>query len=219
MSHSPRTTDRDLQNTQFVLEHRAMFATELDNYDAWATGRIAVCERVRRHRRRRMELLGLIQIERIFHGLPPVLTATRRGAHLVGRTGQVGLPEWSLLQHTLKVPLVGLHYLRRGHQWTPDAELVRTGRASQYGDRPHRPDGIAAKPDGTRVAVEVELTAKSVDRTLRILDGLMREYDRIDYWVGDDRVHQHIGRCLERMPLFLTGRVELRKLEDIGGVA
>lgn len=131
----------------------------------------------------------------------------------------MGLPEWSLLQHTLRVPHVALRYLRAGYDWSPDLELVRTGRGTRYGDRPHRPDGVAIAPDGTRVAVEVELTAKSVDRTLRIIEGRLGDFQRIDYWAGTPRTHQHLRRCLERLPPFLAGRVELRKFDDGGGEA
>ena len=65
---------------------------------------------------------------------------------------------------------------RPSTEWIPERVLARDRRAGE-----HLPDGVAIA-EGTRVAIEAELTVKSRRRVTAILDELMGRFDATLYF-------------------------------------
>jgi len=67
--------------------------------------------------------------------------------------------------------------------WISDRELRSTNRT--LGLKHHVADGVAEMADGSRNAVEVELTLKANDRLLSILMDLTGRYDNVLYLTNE----------------------------------
>jgi hypothetical protein len=86
----------------------------------------------------------------------------------------------------------------------------------------HIPDAeceILSKASGViqRVAIEVERTAKSRERTNAILKLLSCKYDHIWYFADVTRVYQMLKTCIEEMPAADIPKFHLWKLDTITG--
>ncbi|HEV8635670.1 MAG TPA: replication-relaxation family protein, partial [Chloroflexota bacterium] len=122
---------------------------------------------------------GYLELVRVWHGAPGVNVATPEGTRVAG----VGLPPArvtaSTLAHHLAVADLAERLLAAhpGARWLTEREL-RSDAMAAARDRasgrlldgtPHVPDGVLVLPDGRRVAVELECSAKGGARYRTVL--------------------------------------------------
>ncbi len=126
----------------------------------------------------RLRTTGLIRTERVLVGEPAWMLPTAAGLAACGSGFGVWCPRIGLLSHVAAVNDVRLHIqtLAPATEWIPERVLARDRLAGE-----HLPDGVAIT-DGTRVAIEVELTVKSRRRVTAILDELTGRFDATLYF-------------------------------------
>ncbi len=126
----------------------------------------------------RLRAAGLVRTQRMIVGEPAWATPTGAGLVVCGSTFGVWRPRIGLLAHVGAVNDVRLHVQGRapGTVWVPERVLAKERGAGQ-----HLLDGVAVTA-GRRVAIEVELTAKSRRRITAILDELVGRYDAVLYF-------------------------------------
>jgi hypothetical protein len=126
----------------------------------------------------RLHAAGLIRTERILVGEPAWVLPTGAGMAAAGSGFGVWRPRLGALAHVAAVNDVRLHIqtLAPATEWIPERVLARDRGAGE-----HLPDGVAIT-DGTRVAIEVELTVKSRRRVTAILDELAGRFDATLYF-------------------------------------
>jgi hypothetical protein len=126
----------------------------------------------------RLRAAGLVRTERVLVGEPAWVLPTAAGMAACGSGFGVWRPRVGLLAHTAAVNDVRLHIQARAPatEWVPERVLARDRGAGE-----HLPDGVAIT-DGTRVAIEVELTVKSRRRITAILDELAGRFDATLYF-------------------------------------
>jgi hypothetical protein len=126
----------------------------------------------------RLRAAGLVRTQRIIVGEPAWVTPTRAGIAACCPGFGVWRPRIGLLAHVAAVNDVRLHVQARAPQaeWVPERVLAR-----ERGEGEHLLDGVAITA-GRRVAIEVELTAKSRRRITAILDEFAGGYDAVLYF-------------------------------------
>jgi hypothetical protein len=176
-------TEPDLQALAFIAEHRLVLpghvAVLLDTSLEAATARL-----------RRLAKARFLRKERVF-GQQPDYQVTRRGLAAIGSTLPTPRRDLRVYQHDIGVAwlwlaaragtfgpleaMVGERRLR-SHDGAREPESeplgVRIGGTGPHGrERLHYPDLLLRTADGRRVALELELTAKSRTRLETILGG------------------------------------------------
>jgi hypothetical protein len=150
---------------------------------------------------RRWEKAKLAEAQRVLVGEPRLITATTRAAVLVGaaRLGSDGRPTplerpaWTQINHVAACARTRLAMQAELGadlvEWVSDRELRARdqkppGAASSGLGRRHQPDARVTLADGSKVAVEVELTAKAPSVLDKIVDDLSRSilWDRVRYF-------------------------------------
>jgi hypothetical protein len=206
-------TERDRAALGFLAEHRVMVVPQV------ATG-LGVSDRTAAARLRDLRDRRLIGHEAIFRDQPAAVWITRRGldaiesrlpapgVDLKGYRHDIGVGWlWLQAQRGSFGPVAALtseremrsHDLRSGRNADPFG--VALGGVDSFGRMTrHYPDLLLTKADGTRVAFELELTAKSGRR----LDTIMRGYagdGRIDtaiYLVPNASLERLVGDAVTR---------------------
>ena len=155
---------------------------------------------------------------------------TSYGVRQVGRDWKVWSPSAAGLAHVDAVTAVRISggALHEG-QWVSERDL-RQGLTRAAGQTmPHLPDGEALVPGG-RIAVEVELTPKSIERTRKILLGLTTRkgsfgpdeptdpqayrYVQVRYF-SDLLALPVVEKAKERLPQELATRVRIDLLDNL----
>jgi hypothetical protein len=170
----------------------------------------------------RLQRAGLVDYERIFHGAPAAAWITRRGLDAIehrlppprldlrGYRHDVGVGWlWLAARAGAFGELTGLAADRE--MPAADARATADGRAVQYGvglgllgshgqPQRHYPDLMLDTSGGHRVAVELELTAKSARRMARIMTGYASDasVDGVLYLVPTRAVAQVVSDAARR---------------------
>lgn len=126
----------------------------------------------------RLHTAGLVRTERVLVGEPAWVLPTGAGMAATSSGFGVWRPRLGSLAHVAAVNDVRLYIQGRAPatEWVPERVLARDRGAGE-----HLPDGVAIT-DGTRVAIEVELTVKSRRRVAAILDELTGRFDATLYF-------------------------------------
>jgi DNA-binding Lrp family transcriptional regulator len=118
-------------------------------------------------RLRALEVAGLVVRDRVLVGLPAVVRATPAGTRLAGCDLAPASLELARIRHNLALVDLSEELLAAhpGAGWTTERELrrdrMRAARAGDRWDRQRRvPDGLLRLTDGTRVAIELDVTPK-----------------------------------------------------------
>lgn len=127
---------------------------------------------------RRLRAAGLVRTERVLVGEPAWVLPTAAGMAACSSGFCAWRPRIGLLAHVAATNDVRLHIQGRAPStdWVPERTLARDRQAGE-----HLPDGVAIT-EGRRVAIEVELTAKSRRRVTAILDELTGRFDAVLYF-------------------------------------
>jgi len=157
-----------------------------------------------RRRLRVLGRLGLVRASRPWAGRPAVYAATRAGAGAAGLGLGPARVRLGTLRHDLRVGELAVALLRAtpGARWVSEREIRRQAAEEGLAGGPHVPDGLLLLPDGTRVAVELELTPKTRRHLLRILRfyARSRAYDRVRYLTPDPGQADRLRALAHHLP-------------------
>lgn len=155
-----RLTPRDLEVLRFAARHGMVTSEQL------ATRFFGSSPPALR-RLRALEGGGLLVSERVLVALPPVVRATPAGTQLAGCDLAPASLELARIRHNLALVDLSEELLAAhpGATWTTERELrrdrMRAARAGGRWERQRRvPDGLLRLADGTRAALELDLTPK-----------------------------------------------------------
>lgn len=177
------------------------------------------------------------------------------GALLVTGVDRRPIPvAYALIPHTVWLSRIRLAYEGQGWTWESERTIHREGTIATREDgttfhrggidvetgKPleprqrgeHAPDGIATSPNGLRVAIECELTAKQPHRYAAILPALATDlrHDRVHYWAPSE-VASHVAAAVDRfsasvqsgtwrapMGAKVKNPIAVKSLDDLGKV-
>jgi hypothetical protein len=206
-------TDQDLRLLEFLAEHRVGLESQLQV----AAG---VAPRALAPRLRVLESRGYLGRERIFAGHPAACWITRRGLGAIG--SRLPAPRLDLKGYRHDIGLAWLWLAARDGAFGPLAAMQSEREmrsADRRGGRESRPSGVGIGgvgpggreqlhyPDlllrlagGQNVAVELELTGKSVRRLERIMLGYAgdRRIDAVLYLVPNGPLGRRIETAARR---------------------
>jgi len=165
-----RITDRDVRVMAFMAEQYGLRRDQLPDLIP------NVSDRTIRAQIDRWVLGGLVARRTVFAREHAWLWPTRAGLDLVPERFPYWEPRPGILEHVYWVNEIRFRVTKRH----PEAEWIseRRLRAEAGGaNRPeHMPDGVVLKGDH-RIAVEVQLAQKSLDRAQATLAELVKSYD------------------------------------------
>ena len=126
----------------------------------------------------RMRGAGLVCARHILVGEPTWVLPTAAGLRTCSSPFTPWQPKLGLLAHVAAVNDVRIYVERSSPwcEWVCERALLRERSRGE-----HLPDAVVLL-DGQRVAIEVELTAKSRRRTVAIVDQLARRFDAVVYF-------------------------------------
>lgn len=185
-----RVTERDVELLGWVGEQFAVSVPQL----ARLMGR---SEHAARWLRARWQSAGWAAGGAVVVGEPVFVWLTGAGARLCGSPFKVWDPNPGMLRHVGAVNEARLYVAERRPEarWVSERELAR----EQGPGRPaHRPDAVVVVGE-RRVAVEVELTQKSVRRLEAIVAGLLGEFDAVWYFAAPG-ARAAVERVATRVP-------------------
>lgn len=208
---SVQVTARDVAAVGWLAANRCAWVDDYGACLAALVGRSGLGDRAVRLVVARQVELGLVERHRVWAGQPSVLTVTRRGARLVGwQASSVSLPAITQLQHACAISHVSLLTAGWG-RWVSEAVVWR-----DYRQLPRKPDAILVTPTVGQVAVEVELTCKTKDRTKRILLQLLANFPAVQFWCGSPQVVAHVGRVIDTQLLAAeAARVQIHSIDSL----
>lgn len=180
---SIKITERDLAVLRFVGEQYAVRQDQLARLlKRPAQG--ALSDSATRAVVARWEKAGLTDSRKVIADEPRFVWLTRKGLDEVGLDFKPWAPTASSLAHIFWANQVRMHAENRHPQslWRPEREL-RKGRVMQSisTSRAHEVDAEIHLPEGV-VAVEVELTPKSVERRRSIMAEVAKRYATVWYF-------------------------------------
>jgi hypothetical protein len=150
--------------------------------------------------------VGLMRRRRVLWDLPSLYWTLPTGARLAGSPvpapGDIDL---GTLRHDLALVSLSLDLLAAvpGSHWISERELRHAEAGEEgLGLRRHIPDGVHVQPDGQRVAVELELTAKTARRLTAILRfyARSRAYDAVRYFLPGTAAAARLERLAHELP-------------------
>jgi hypothetical protein len=219
-------TDRDRDVLELLAEHRVVVLPQIQH--ALGGASVPATE----SRLRRLQQAGLLVQERIFEGYPPAAWITGRGLGAIERRLPSPRVDLKGYRHDVGVAWLWLaagdgcfgraagRYSEREMR-SSDRRTDRSGRpfgvglgmrGPRGGERLHYPDLLVVTDAGHRVAVELELTAKSRRR----LDGIMLGYacdprvDAIVYLCPTEAIGRGIADAARRCGI--SERVHVQRL-------
>lgn len=174
-----RLTARDMAAIAWIEDMRAISEDDLGVLLGKLSGKRPIAVTGVRPIVKRWEALGLAEARRVLAGQPRMVTLAAKGAGLVAPGRPFTAPAWTQLTHTLAVSRARL-MLEHDHQgfeeWISEKRWKRENE-SVWKAGGHVPDAEATvrHRDQTRHpwVIEVELAAKSVSRTERIMSRIL----------------------------------------------
>lgn len=151
---------------------------------------------------RRLEKEGLIQNERIFHQRPSVYRLTSQGARYTDLPPLKRIPLGTYLHELTLVDV----YLKLREEypnalWVGERRLKHDKFLGSLRERDHMPDGLLVLQDDRRIAIEVELTLKSLRRLEEIFKnyGTQFEINEVWYYCSPSLIAT-LQKCAYQMP-------------------
>ncbi len=230
-AHEITITDADLSVLGPLAEHRVLIAPQVASL-------LGVAEDTATRRLNRLRAAGLVNHERVFDGHPAATWITSRGLGAI----ESGLPRprvdlrgyrhdvgvgwlWLAARNGAFGELAGVAADRRMR--AQDTSAARAGEPLRHGiglgllgphGRPqhHYPDLLVTQRSGHRIAVELELTAKSPGRMARIMTAYASDsdIDAVIYVVQNRAIAQLVSDSARRAGI--AGIVHIRRLAPDG---
>jgi hypothetical protein len=223
-----RLTDRDLQLLAFAADHRVVLTAHLQRL-------LDVSAATARGRLRSLAAEGYLMRRKPFQSEPPCYQLTRAGLAAIG--GPYTRARFDLGEYRHDVGVAWLWLAARQGAWGAMSEVVserrmrsadasrepgsrpmgvRLGGFGQHGkERLHYPDLLLVTPQGHRVALELELTAKSRTRLEAVIGGYAADprIDAVVYLVDADK-----GNSIARAVKAAAHRCGVEHLVHVQGV-
>jgi hypothetical protein len=137
---------------------------------------------------------GLVQAEPFFRDRPAMVWLTYTGMASAGLSYRPTAPSLATVAHRHAVGVVRAAVEAAGEvEWLPEREL----REGKRGRDAALPDGVVLA-GGRRTAIEVELTPKTLARTLEVIRTLLAEYDDVVYFATPSAARV-VERAVERL--------------------
>jgi hypothetical protein len=175
---------------------------------------------------RPLQAAGLVSVDSVFVGGPAVVRATRLGARTAACDVAPATLDLARVRHNLALVDLSEELLAAhpGSTWTTERELrrdrVREARARGRWEPQRRiPDGLLRLPDGRRVAIELDLTAKRTVR-LDLLAGAYAvdaEVDIVWWYLPSERNVARMRGVVADRGLEDLIEPRLRRVAPIGG--
>jgi hypothetical protein len=175
-------TERDVQIIRWINSHRAATLQQVAK-------KFELGYEVVRHRLSRLRSVDYLVYENLFFHKPGVYMAAAKGVALAGDDLPPVRLQLSSYIHDLQLVDLALRLEQEtGVFWMTDRQLRREKGLRGIGTTGHCPDGVLIFPDSNdKVAVELELTSKGMERTEKILEEYAKkQYKEVWYFVGRD---------------------------------
>ncbi len=216
-----RLTPRDLTLLAFAAEHRLVLAEHV-------RGLMGTSARTAYGRLRALTAAGFLASDRIFSRQPGCYRITTKGLRAVGSSYPTPRVDLSTYDHD--VGLAWLWLAARSGTFGPMRDVLseRTLRSQDMGsERPdppsgirrgagtrglHYPDLLLVTPEGRRIAIELELTAKGRGRRDRILSAYAADarVDAVLYLVDRPEVGEGLRASARRIGF--SSRVHVQRV-------
>ncbi|OJF13088.1 hypothetical protein [Couchioplanes caeruleus] len=207
-----RLTERDVAVFRWLADMKAIYEDDLAALAAQVPGTPWTAAGRRPSLRRlqgmvgRWQRAGYADARRLVNGVPRIVRLTRAGAGLVGVDSfretatvtafhQCEVSRLRLVLEGRRSPSLGrLTAWESERAFRSDLDALGLARRGQAGrEAVHVPDGVATYERGTRVAVEVERSAKSPARLARIVEELLTNYEVTLYAVAGNEVRNAVA--------------------------
>lgn len=222
-----RLTARDMAAIAWIEDMRAISEDDLGVLLGKLSGKRPIAVTGVRPIVKRWQALGLAEARRVLANQPRMVTLTSKGAAMVAPGRTFTPPAWTQLTHTLMVSrarlMLGHMFPTQIEDWVSEKRWKRENeRAWKAGA--HVPDGelTIRYKDGTCQpwVMEVELAAKSVSRTTKIIDRIMTdpELGGVFYMVDTDETERVVKAAhqaaLDAAPGFRRKRFAVERLPN-----
>jgi hypothetical protein len=222
-------TERDRELLEFMAAHRLVRADHVRTF-------LGVSARVADARLRALRKAGLVVRDVVFSRTPATHRITRDGLAAIGSSLPVPKRDLRTYSHDLGVAWLWLA-ARDGafgelRQVIPERELRSRDGVGRRSDPPlavnvggfgpagqerlHYPDLLLVTPEGHRIAVELELSAKGRGRRERILEGYACDgnTDVVLYLVKDWRIGAQVQASARRLGIAPMVHVQRVRMAD-----
>lgn len=210
----PQLTERDRSLLAFIADHRLVLASQ-------AQILLGASDSVTSARLRALSRGGYVTAHRLFHQQPGCYQVTRSGLAAIG--SDLPRPRIDLRSYMHDVGLGWLWLAARAGKFGPLSDVLserqlrsRDGLPGSGGERLgvrmfgfgpggreqlHYPDLLLRTPDGKRIAIELELTAKGRTRREKILSGYAadRKIDAVVYLVNRPEVERSVTASARKL--------------------
>jgi hypothetical protein len=207
-------TDRDRMLLAFVADHRLVLAGHVQVL-------LGASDWVTQGRLRALSRAGYLARHRLFHQQPACYQATRHGLAAIG--SDLPKPRIDLRSYIHDVGLGWLWLSARAGSFGPVSEVLSERQLRSHDGLPgsgrerlgvrmfgfgpggreqlHYPDLLLRTPDGKRIAIELELTAKGRTRREKILSGYGadRRIDLVVYLVNRPEVERSVRASASKL--------------------
>lgn len=196
-----RLTERDAASLHWIGEQYAVRIDQLARLLGRPTA--PVSDSTARGVVSRWVRAGFAESKKLIAGEPGFVWLTRRGLRQIDLSYKPWEPSVGVLNHVYWVNQVRLsvesRHANAGARWIPERELRQGAAMQTFDGKVHVADGELRLDRGT-VAIEVELTAKSVPRRKTIMSELTSRYTTVWYFAPTD-----VARLLESVRMEVTG--------------
>jgi len=189
---------RDIERFRFCLSRHIKLLAGFDGQRA--------CDR----RIKALILAGYIDRKKVLYGVPSVYYLTHKGKMLIGANKRQEKIRVERINHDTIVIDTAIYFtLKQGIENIVTEKELHSQQG--FGDRKHYPDFIFEK-DGKKYCVEVELTAKSKQNFIKILEENYLAYD-IQYYV----IYKN-GHKIKSMLAELSAKYQNIEIIEVEGV-
>lgn len=178
-----RITDRDITLIKFVADQYTVHLEQLARINEALIGHI-IAEPTVRQLVSRWERLGLITSRKVYHKQPAFIWVTRKGLDLVGYDNlKATIPSEVIFNHLCALTEIRLKAEKKKIIYKSERHIRSEQPAKLEGERfPHVVDA-ELDIDGITYALELDLTAKKIDRAEAIMREVLSKYQGAYYYV------------------------------------
>jgi DNA-binding Lrp family transcriptional regulator len=131
----------------------------------------------------RLVKAGLVKHQRIFYERHGIFRVTSSGAQYTKLPALEKIPLGNYDHHLMVIKVYNkLRQLDPEINWISERRLIQEKFCDGVGKRGHLADGMIILPDGSQIAIEVELHLKGKVRTERILKGYGAQFSIKEVW-------------------------------------
>lgn len=149
--------------------------------------------------------------QRVLYGFPALYTVTHKGRVLIGANKRTDKVNLALIPHNVAVLDVATYFHVRGIPMSDFVTEKEMHVSDGFSSRRHRPDFLFTR-DGERIAVEVELSLKALDKLRSNIQTNFIEYDG-QLWLVEKRNSKIARTIIEEIKHY--NNIEVLYLNEI----